>query len=278
MSQYPSILSFLRVLRSAVKAQPPKLGFFVTTRKIDVSVVSALVSIAAILGPFSYGVLAIYEMGRLSYFNAPVEFIQLTSFGFSDVIGTVWPMLIPIIAVIALSMRITWMQGIHRVYAVVNTVALVAILMIGVVTNSYWKLGWMVVAFAAAGFMLLKNMPLPPDIGNEIEPEPGPQETRDQTFWRRARKAPFVAVAIMFLGWMIWAYGSKDSETQSYYWVTTDEVILGFYGDKALTSKLVESTVGRSFSIRDVKDLREISYQKVGPLKASLLWRPEPGM
>jgi len=250
----------------------------VTTRKIDVSIVSTMVSIAAILGPFSYAVLAIYEMGRLSYFNAPVEFIQLTSFGFSDVIRTVWPMLIPIIAMIALSMRITWMQGIHRVYAVVNTVALVAILMIGVVTNSYWKGAWIVVAFAAAGFMLLKNMPSPPDIGNEVELEPKPKETRDQTFWRRARMAPYAGVAILFLGWMIWAYGSKDSETQSYYWVANDEVILGFYGDKALTSKFVESTVGRSFSIKEVKDLRDISYQKIGPLKASILWQAEPGM
>lgn len=81
----------------------------------------------------------------------------------------------------------------------------------------------------------------------------------------------------MILAWMVSAYGAKNAELETYYWCTKDEVVLGFYGDKALTSRLLDGAIGHTFSIRDVKTLSDLSYQKIGPLKVSPLWQPSLG-
>ncbi|MFJ4055795.1 hypothetical protein ACIPZC_20400 [Pseudomonas sp. NPDC089743] len=277
LSEIIPILSFLRVLRSAAEAQPPKLGFFVNAKKFELSIFTTLVSLVAVLGPFSYGVLALYEVGRLGYFNAPVDFLQLGSFGFADVILKVYPSVIPMVAVIALTTRFVWLKGIHRAYAVVHTVGMLSLLLVYLVSNPYWKVFWGGLAFIAVLFILFKNPPSPPELGNEQEEVARPLETRDEKFWRVARMAPFMILIVVILAWMISAYGAKGAELEAFYWCTKDEVVLGFYGDKALTTKLTDGKVGHTFSIRDVKTLRDLSYQKIGPLTVSPLWMPSMG-
>ncbi|MBD9443084.1 hypothetical protein [Pseudomonas sp. PDM04] len=277
MSHYPPILSFLRVLRSAVKAQPPKLGFFVSVKKFETPVFTTLVSLVAVLGPFSYGVLALYEIGRLGYFNAPVDFLQLGSFGFADVILKAYPSVIPMAAVVALSLRFLWLKGIHRAYAALHIVGLFALLLITLVNSAGWKIFWICVAAVAVLFLLIKSPPAPPEMGNEPQDNARPVETRDQRFWRIARLCPPLAFIVFIFGWMVSAYGAKNAELEAFYWCTKDEVVLGFYGDKALTSKLQNGDIGHTFSIRDVKTLTELSYQKIGPLKVAPLWKPALG-
>jgi hypothetical protein len=271
------ILSFLRVLRSAAIAQPPKLGFFVSAKKFELSFFTTLVSLVAVLGPFSYGVLALYEIGRLGYFNAPVEFLQLGSFGFSDVILRAYPSVLPMGAVVALAMRAIWMKGVHRVYAVVHTTGMMSLLLFYLVINPNWKIAWGCVASVAVLFCLFKSPPTPASLGNEAEPEARPAETQDEKFWRIARVAPIFVLMAMSLAWMVAAYGAKNAEIETYYWCTKDEVVLGFYGDKALTSRLQDGAIGHTFSIRDVKTLSDLSYQKIGPLKVSPMWQPSLG-
>lgn len=277
MSHYKHILSFLRVLRGEIKAQPPKLGFFVSAKKIEVSVFTTLVSLVAVLGPFSYGVLALYEIGRLGYFNAPVDFLQLGSFGFADVILKAYPSVIPMAAVVALSVRFLWLKGIHRAYAVLHIVGLFALLLINLVNGAGWKLFWICVAAVSILFLLIKGPPALPETGNELQEGSIQVETSDQKFWRIARWCPALAFIVFILGWMVSAYGAKNAELETYYWCTKDEVVLGFYGDKVLTSKLHNGDIGHTFSIRDVKTLAEMSYQKIGPLKVAPLWKPALG-
>ncbi|MDT3230909.1 hypothetical protein [Pseudomonas sp. rhizo25] len=277
MSHYKRILSFLRVLRSDPKAQPPKLGFFMSAKKFELSVFTTLVSLVAVLGPFSYGVLALYEIGRLGYFNAPVDFLQLGSFGFADVILKAYPSVIPMAAVVALSVRFLWLKGVHRAYAVLHIVGLFALLLINLVNGAGWKTFWICVAAVSILFLLIKNPPALPETGNESQEGSRQVETRDQKFWRIARWCPALAFIVFILGWMVSAYGAKNAELETYYWCTKDEVVLGFYGDKVLTSKLQNGDVGHTFSIRDVKTLTEISYQKIGPLKVIPLWKPALG-
>lgn len=50
-----------------------------------------LLSAAAMLGPLAYVLFAFYEMGRLSFFGAPIEFLQISSFGILSVVKTVYP-------------------------------------------------------------------------------------------------------------------------------------------------------------------------------------------
>ncbi|KPA95391.1 hypothetical protein PF70_04577 [Pseudomonas asplenii] len=278
MSHYLSNLSFLRVLRSAVAAQPQTLGFFVVTKKFEISVFTTLVSVIAVLGPFSYGVLAIYEIGRLGYFNAPVDFLQLGSFGFADVILRAYPSVLPMAAVAALSIRFLWLKGIHRAYAVVHITALFALLLINLGNSTEWKFAWGGIAALAVLFLLFKTPPQPAEIGNEIQQEARAAETSDQKFWRLAKLTPILSVIIFILGWMVSAYGAKSAELQSFYWCTKDEVVLGFYGDKVLTAKLLNGDIGPTFSIRDVKTLADMSYQKIGPLKVIPLWKPGRGI
>lgn len=277
LSHYHPILSFLRVLRGELKAQPPKLGFSVSAKKFELSVFTTLVSLVAVLGPFSYGVLALYEIGRLGYFNAPVDFLQLGSFGFSDVILKAYPSVIPMVAVAALSVRFLWLKGIHRAYAVLHIVGLFALLLITLVNGSAWKIFWVCVAAIAILFLLIKGPPAPPEMGNESEEDSKPLETKDQKFWRIAQWCPALMIIVFVLGWMVSAYGAKNAELETYYWCTKDEVVLGFYGDKVLTSKLQNGDIGHTFSIRDVKTLTEMSYQKIGPLKVAPLWKPALG-
>ncbi|WP_146116073.1 MULTISPECIES: hypothetical protein [Pseudomonas] len=277
MSEIIYILSFLRVLRSEPRAQPPKLGFFVSAKKFEVSAFTTLVSLVAVLGPFSYGVLALYEIGRLGYFNAPVDFLQLGSFGFADVILKVYPAVMPMAAVIALAFRFLWLKGIHRAYAAVHSVGMLSLLLVYLVSTPSWKVFWGVIGFAAVLFCVFKNPPLLPDFGNEQEDAVKHLETRDEKFWRIMQVTPFVIVIALILGWMISAYGAKAAEEQTYYWCIKGEVVLGFYGDKAVTAQLVEGNVGHTFSIKDIKTLSELSYQKIGPLKVAPLWRPSIG-
>lgn len=248
-----------------------------TERKFELPVFTTLVSLIAVLGPFSYGVLALYEIGRLGYFNAPVDFLQLGSFGFADVILKVYPSVIPMIAVIALAFRFLWLKGIHRAYAVVHSVGMLSILLAYLVGTPGWKVFWGCVGAIAVLFCVFKNPPSLPDIGNEQEDAAKPLETRDEKFWRIARVAPFVIVIAVVLGWMISAYGAKAAEIDTYYWCTKGEVVLGFYGDKALTAQLTDGNVGHTFSIKDIKTLSDLSYQKIGPLKVVPLWKPALG-
>lgn len=253
------------------------MGFFVSAKKFELSIFTTLVSLIAVLGPFSYGVLALYEIGRLGYFNAPIDFLQLGSFGFADVILKVYPSVIPMIAVLALTIRFTWLKGIHRAYAVVHTIGMLSILLVYLVSNPNWKVFWAILAVIAVLFIIFKSPPTPPEIGNEQEEAAKPLETRDEKFWRTARRMPFVILIVMILAWMISAYGAKGAELETYYWCTKGEVVLGFYGDKALTAQLRNGKVGHTFSIRDVKTLTELSYQKIGPLRVEPLWMPSSG-
>lgn len=248
-----------------------------SAKKFEVSVFTTLVSLVAVLGPFSYGILALYEIGRLGYFNAPVDFLQLGSFGFADVILKVYPTVIPMAAVVALSMRFLWLKGIHRAYAVLHIVGLFALLLITLVNGTGWKIFWICVAAVAVLFILIKSPPAPPERGNEVLEDSRPVETRDQKFWRVAQLCPVLMIVVFILGWMVSAYGAKNAELETYYWCTKDEVVLGFYGDKVLTTKLQNGDVGHTFSIRDVKTLTEMSYQKIGPLKVVPLWKPALG-
>lgn len=248
-----------------------------SAKKFELSIFTALVSLVAVLGPFSYGVLALYEIGRLGYFNAPVDFLQLGSFGFADVILKVYPSVIPMAAIVALTTRFTWLKGIHRAYAVVHAIGMLSLLLVYLVSNPNWKIVWGCSAAAAVLFCLIKSPPPPPEFGNELEESPKSLETRDDKFWRIARRAPFIILIAGILAWMISAYGAKDAELETYYWCTKSEIVLGFYGDNALMASLQDGNVGSTFSIRDIKTLSDLSYQKIGPLKVMPLWRPSIG-
>ncbi|MCQ2999746.1 hypothetical protein NLO98_08250 [Pseudomonas syringae] len=248
-----------------------------SAKKFELSIFATLVSLVAVLGPFSYGVLALYEIGRLGYFDAPIDFLQLGSFGFADVILKVYPSVIPMTAVIALVTRFSWLNGIHRAYAVVHAIGMLSLLLAYLVSNPNWKIFWGCSAAVAVLFCIFKTPPPLPELGNEQEKAEKPVESRDEKFWRTARRMPFIILIAAVLAWMVSAYGAKDAELEVYYWCTRDEVVLGFYGDKVLTAKLQDGKVGHTFSIRDIKTMSDLSYQKIGPLKVVPLWRPSVG-
>lgn len=277
MSYIFYILSFLRVLRSAYKAQPHKLGFFMDAKQFELSIFTTLVSLVAVLGPFSYGVLALYEIGRLGYFNAPADFLQLGSFGFADVISKAYPSVIPLMMVVALAARFIWLRGIHLAYAAVHALGMISILLVYLVGTPSWRIFWAVLAFTIVLFCIFKGAPPLAELGNEPDQPAKLKETRDDKFWRITRRMPFIFLIVFMLGWMISAYGAKAAQLEVYYWCTKEEVVLGFYGDNALTTRLQNGNVGHTFAVRDIKTLSDLSYQKIGPLKVEPLWQPSKG-
>lgn len=268
-----AILSFLRVLRSAAIAQPPTLGFFVSINKPDFTAFATLVSVVTVLGPFSYAVLGMYEIGRLDYFGAPFDFMQLGSFGIADVILKAYPVALPICACLVFAYRVTWLSGPHRLFAIIHTVLMFSLLIVGVVINPKWKMAWGCVAVLTGLYCFFKGPPEHSEPGNEIERAAPIIETRDQRFWRRARRVPAFGLFTLVLMWLVSAYGAKEAQTQTYYWHAEGEVVLGFYGDKALTAKFQDGILEKVFYIRNVQDLKGLRRFKLGPLSVSPAWQ-----
>lgn len=233
-------------------------------------------SSAAILGPLAYIFFAFHESGRLGYFGAPNDFMQISSFGVMPVIFGVYPAMFFTSLVVGMLYGLRYATPSHQVVLIAVATTLVSIGLFYLSLTPVWRLVFGVTGFIAFISAMLLN-PTAADIGNEsAKPEPLPEAASTRHFSLLKRYALiFSGIVIVPLAFS--QLGVKAAAAQEYYWVSGNEIVLGFYGDLALMGAVRGREVGPMFRFAELKSLETpLSWQRVGPLAAAPAWRSAP--
>ena len=228
--------------------------------------ISVALSIVALLGPISYVLYAFYESGRLGYFRAPIEFMQLSSFGVMPVIEAVHLGIVFTAIIWSFFGGMRYRTGSGQLAVVFALVGYCCLAICALSIDECYQIGFGV-AGGCAFFIAILIPTSVPEVGNEqdlIPPLPVPAFVR---YSNSIQKWIFILCAIaVFIGGNI-AAGSKKAKLQDEYWVVKTEVVLGFYGDKVLLGELNGRQVGPNFRIAETKSL-DLSMKRVktGPL------------
>jgi hypothetical protein len=234
-----------------------------------------LLSAAALLGPLAFILFAFHEMGRLNYFEAPTEFMQLSSFGILPVITTVYPAMFTTFLVVGL------LSGVPIASANQKIILIVAACTYGAMVLFYLSLTptWQWVSGVAIGLGFIAMVLIPrhtPDVGNEKPVLPEDPQHPEIKHYSLLKKCVITLASVGFVLPMYSALGIKDAVTQEHYWVVGNEVVIGFYGDLALIGERSGYEVGPKFRFVELKSSKlSMSYQRIGPLKPAPVWKKE---
>lgn len=233
---------------------------------------SILVSAVTLFGPISYLLYAFYESGRLRHFGAPVEFIQLTSFGILPVIETIHPGIILTAIIFTIIGGMKHATAIDQLRMGAGVVGYVSgtVAVIASSQTIKWVLG---VTAAICVLIVIFVGSSSPDLGNEkLKNIPIPVSGAEK-YRRSMGRWVFITAMIFcfFMGYV--AAGIKQAETQVEYWMSGDRIALAIYGNTVLLAEINGNLVGPSFEILETKSLPEsLMLKQVGPLKA--FWEP----
>lgn len=226
-----------------------------------------IVSVVTLFGPISYLLYALYEGGRLRHFGAPVEFIQLTSFGILPVVETIHP------GIILTAIVMTFLAGMkhatpkHQVRMGCGVIGYVAGTIAYIATNENIKWGFGIVAAvcAAVAFAISAGAP---ELGNEQEnPAPIPK-SRSEKYENSITKWVVILSAVFFFCMGYVAAGIKMAENQTEYWVSGDRVALAIYGNTVLLAELHGQDVGPGFELVETKTLQKpLVLKEIGPIR-----------
>ncbi|AVX22809.1 hypothetical protein DA456_05075 [Pseudomonas syringae pv. atrofaciens] len=229
-------------------------------------IITFLVSTAAVFGPLSYLFFALFESARLSYFGAPTEFLQISSFGVLPMVDAIYPALLVTLLLAGLLIGYARLPGSYR-YAMAGGVVTYILLVFWYVSlDLRWQWVWGIATMLAAFGTVAINRPLL-EIGNEDVGKPAKQLSLTERHTLLMFKGLISCVVILGLVGIWSAVGEKKAATQKLYWVTDKDVILGFYGDLVLTGELNGSKVGPSFKIIELKSVPQaLRLSDIGPL------------
>lgn len=237
------------------------------------AIATYVVSAAAMLGPLAYIMFAFHEMGRLTYFGAPIDFLQISSFGIIPVVTTIYPGMLSTFMVLALWSGVHVSSPSQKIGLVACAISYVAGVFFYLSMSSLWM--WVFGVIAAIGFLIIVFMRRhTPDLGNdEISVKGDPQHPSIRHYYVMRRYLMVFIGSAAFC--VIYAFaGEKDAATRDFYWVMGDEVVIGFYGDQALIGELRGSEVGPKFRLVGLKVLeRPMTKLQIGPLTSSPMWK-----
>ncbi|WP_146189212.1 hypothetical protein [Pseudomonas protegens] len=234
--------------------------------------VSILVSSVTLFGPFSYLLYAFYESGRLNYFAAPTDFMQLTSFGIMPVVETVHP------GIILTGIVATLLGGMR--HGTARDKFVMACGVVGYVSGTVWYISasgsyvrWTFGAIATLCGLIALSLPRhTPDIGNEEEVVPPVARPSAFKYTVSIYNGVIIVSAMFFflMGYVV--AGQKKAETQEKYWMAGNKVVLAIYGEVMLLGELNGQLVGPVFEVVESKSLQSsLIFRKVGPLSPALL-------
>ncbi|WP_458368725.1 hypothetical protein [Pseudomonas mandelii] len=233
-------------------------------------------SAAALLGPLAYILFAFHEQGRLSYFGAPVDFMQISSFGIVPVITTIYPWMIVTFLVFSFLSGVRFSVPGQKVVLIAGAVTYISICLFYVSLTPVWKWMFGVIGGVGAIVAISKNNHVP-GFGNEaIKAEPEPQHM----YLRHIASVKLyffalagIAIFVMFFS----ALGKREAAAQQFYWILNDGVVLGFYGDQVLIGDRNGYEVGPRFRFVELKSIQgSLNLLRVGPLKPVPMWKAEP--
>ncbi|AXI61612.1 hypothetical protein DLD99_14390 [Pseudomonas kribbensis] len=134
-----------------------------------------LLSAAALLGPLAYILFAFHEMGRLEYFDAPIDFLQMSSFGILPVVTTVYPGILCTFLVVGLLSGVRFARGGQRQVLIIAACTYVSMILYYLSLTLIWQLVFGIASVIGASAAIFMNRHMP-DIGNEeMDPEKDPQ-------------------------------------------------------------------------------------------------------
>lgn len=228
---------------------------------------SIVLSAITLFGPISFLLYALYESGRLRAFGAPIDFIQLTSFGIIPVIETIHPGIILTVIVLTILGGMKHATALDQFRMGSGAVGYVAAAIAIIASNNIiqWTFG---VVTAICALILLFVGGSSPELGNKREKlSPIPISSAEE-YTRNIRRWVFIVSAVVFfcLGYV--AAGAKQARSQSEYWLSGERVALAIYGNIVLLAELHGNVVGPGFEVLETKSLpKPLVLKKVGPLK-----------
>lgn len=239
------------------------------------TVVAYALSFAAFLGPVAFIFFGFHEMGRLGYFGAPNDFMQLSSFGVMPVVITVYPAMFITFLVVGILSGLRYASPSHQLVLVVVAFTYVSMVLLYLSLTPTWK--WVFGVSTAIGVVAavaLKRNAV--EIGNEAPKNKPLPEPVAVNYLRKLQTYILVSSGAVFIPLFFSAAGVKVAATQEYYWVSGGEVVLGFYGDQALMGALNGDEVGPTFRFAELKSIpATLKLQRIGPLRSAPMWKPE---
>ncbi len=230
------------------------------------SIVAYALSSAALLGPVAYILFAFHDRGRLSYFGAPDDFMQISSLGLLPVVEVVYPAMFFTMLIVGLLSGLRYASHSRQVVLVAVAWIYVSMVLMFLSSTSFWQ--WVFggsMALGAITALMTKNTQA--DVGNELPKlEPMPVSDAEKHF-ALIYKCVLLCAGIAIAPMCFVKAGMKTAAAQEYYWVIGDQVILGFYGDLALMGGLSLNHVGPTFRFAELKSLeKNMTRQRIGPL------------
>ena len=237
------------------------------------AIVTYLVSAAAMLGPLAYILFAFHEFGRLTYFGAPIDFLQISSFGIIPVVTTIYPGMLITFMVLALCSGVRFSSPSQQVALVACAITYAAGVFFYLSTSPLWM--WLFGSTSFIGFLVVVFMKRhTPDLGNDAISFKGDPQHPSIKHYETIRRYLFVFIGAAIFCFIYATAGEKDAATRDFYWVMGNDVVIGFYGDQALLGELRGSEVGPKFRLVGLKVLEgTMTKLQVGPLTASPLWK-----
>ncbi|QHF08625.1 hypothetical protein [Pseudomonas syringae] len=227
----------------------------------------------ALFGPIVYVSNAMIELGRLEFFNAPSGFVQLTSFGFSSIIGNS----LEILFILILNLLILFGTKYLRGWAQVGQYFLAISFTCGIAAYySLTPIGWWGFGSVFACGLIygmsrdlksfkIKNEPLVSDSDASVD------DWKD--YADLSRRLIFISVTLLLLLGLFYKVGQHSAANQTSYWISGDEVIFGFYGDHALVGVRDDHVVGVTFKLKLIRELASgMTRLDVGPLVPASRW------
>lgn len=223
-------------------------------RKIGVDLLTTLIAAFALLGPALYVMAACFEFGRLSYYQAPVGFVQFGSIGIFDVLSGAGGY--AVYGLMILFSIVFFLAGSGRRRVVVGA-AIISMNAILLVTNSSqlkWQLTLGAVAVIAFAVALFTNAPpskqeILPDIDAASEAPIDELSVANSVMKLMLCIALFVA-----WGFVLVSAGMSSAERQRIYWSVGNELVLGFYGENVLTTTYMNGEFGGSYRFQKLDD------------------------
>jgi hypothetical protein len=238
-------------------------------KKIGVELLTTLIAALALLGPVLYVMAACFEFGRLSYYQAPVGFVQFGSIGIFDVLSgsggyAFYGLLILLGFIFLLAAR-----GRRRVVVGACIIGMIAILMATNSSQLKWQIALGVIAMLGFLVALFTNAAAG---DHEILPAIAANEApiNELAIAHLVTKFIFCLAFLVAWGFVLVSAGMSSAERQKVYWSAGDELVLGFYGENVLTTTYANGGFGGSFRFQKLDEFSKpgLKQKKYGYISA----------
>jgi len=232
--------------------------------KSKLEIVGTIIAALALIGPFAYLCLALFELGRLHYFNAPTDFISLGNFGIYPLLSKVIPVVMPMLMIMGVFVSAYTARGKVRVIRICAALGMMFSLLSVYSATSFWKWGFGIamVLCILPGLLLDQNIP---DVGNTVPEEKPIPEHVSIVSANRLRRSVIWLIPIALFSWVLHAAGMRDAESQKDFWMAEKGVIVGFYGETALLMEMDGQAITANFEIIKLEDAGKLVLKPLGP-------------